>query len=54
MYYGCLDGTFDADNDHIYGEPEDGMDWLEEVYIGRAPVETAEEAEHFVDKVSKS
>ena len=52
MYYGCLDGTFDADNDHIYGEPEDGVDWLEEVYIGRAPVETVEEAEHFVDKVT--
>jgi len=51
MYYGCLDGTFDADNDHIYGEPEDGVDWLEEVYIGRAPVETVAEAEHFVDKV---
>lgn len=51
MYYGCLDGTFDADNDHIYGEPEDEVDWLEEVYIGRAPVETAAEAEHFVDKV---
>ncbi|MBU7025948.1 MAG: hypothetical protein HXS48_03325 [Theionarchaea archaeon] len=51
MYYGCLDGTFDADNDHIYGEPEDEVDWLEEVYIGRAPVETAKEAELFVDKV---
>jgi hypothetical protein len=51
MYYGCLDGTFDADSDHIYGEPEDGVDWLEEVYIGRAPVDTPQEAQNFVDKV---
>ena len=51
MYYGCLDGTFDADGDHIYGEPNDGVDWLEEVFIGRAPVETVAEAELFVDKV---
>ena len=51
MYYGCLDGTFDADNDHIYGEPTDQPDFLEEVFIGRAPVETESEAELFVDKV---
>jgi hypothetical protein len=51
MYYGCLDGDFDADNDHIYGEPEDNVDWLQEVFIGRAPVDTTAEAEHFVDKV---
>lgn len=51
MYFGCLDGTFDADGDHIYGEPNDGVDWLEEVFIGRAPVETVAEAEIFVDKV---
>jgi hypothetical protein len=51
MYFGCLDGNFDADGDHIYAEPTDGVDWLEEVFIGRAPVETVEEAEIFVDKV---
>jgi hypothetical protein len=51
MYFGCLDGDFDADDDHIYGEPADKVDWLQEVYIGRAPVETVTEAETFVDKV---
>ncbi|KYK30220.1 MAG: hypothetical protein HXS48_11315 [Theionarchaea archaeon] len=51
MYFGCLDGNFDADGDHVYGEPNDGVDWLEEVFIGRAPVETVSEAELFVDKV---
>ncbi len=51
MYYGCLDGTFNADGDYRWAEPEDGVDWLEEVFIGRAPVLLAIEAENFVDKV---
>jgi hypothetical protein len=51
MYFGCLDGNFDADGDHRYGEENDGIDWLEEVFIGRAPVETVSEAQIFVNKV---
>jgi hypothetical protein len=51
MYFGCLDGNFDADGDHIYAEPNDGVDWLEEVFVGRAPVETVAEADIFVNKV---
>jgi hypothetical protein len=51
MYFGCLDGTFNADGDANWAEPEDGVDWLEEVFIGRAPVETVAEAELFVDKI---
>lgn len=51
MYFGCLDGTFNDDNDNYWAEPTDGVDWLEEVLVGRAPVETVEEAEVFVNKV---
>ncbi|MBU7032027.1 MAG: hypothetical protein HXS53_05820 [Theionarchaea archaeon] len=51
MYFGCLDGNFDADGDHTYGESTDNVDWLMEVFIGRAPVETISEAETFVNKV---
>jgi hypothetical protein len=51
MYYGCLDGTFNDDGDNKWAEPGDGVDWLEEVFIGRAPVLTVGEAENFVDKV---
>ena len=51
MYFGCLDGDFDADGDHNYGEDSDNVDWLMEVFIGRAPVETVSEAEIFVNKV---
>ena len=44
MYYACLDGTFDFDGDGIYGESNDGVgggevDLLDEVFIGRAPVD---------------
>ena len=51
MYYGCLDGDFNADGDGKWAEPEDNVDWLEEVFIGRAPVLTWGEAQNFVDKV---
>ncbi|MCD6221042.1 hypothetical protein J7K25_02645 [bacterium] len=50
MYYGCLDGNWDADGDGIYGEENDNVDFLAEVYVGRAPVETQEEVENFVNK----
>lgn len=51
MYFGCLDGTFNDDNDSYWAEPTDGVDWLAEVFVGRAPVETVSEAEMFVNKV---
>jgi len=51
MYYGCLDGRWDGDEDRIYGEPEDSVDLIAEVYVGRAPVETHEEVENFVNKI---
>lgn len=55
IYYGALDGTWDADGDKIYGEPitlssADEADYFYEVAIGRAPVETAAEAQAFVAK----
>ncbi len=51
MYFGHLDGTFDADGDHVYAEPTDGVDWYAEVAVGRAPCETVTEAQNFVNKV---
>jgi hypothetical protein len=62
MYYGALDGSWDNDNDTIFGEavyywtgPENGTageeaDFFAEVYVGRATVDTAEEATIFVSK----
>ncbi len=49
-YYMCLDGTWNADGDAFFGEVEDEVDLLPEVFAGRAPVSTLEEARTFADK----
>jgi len=55
LYYACLDGTWDDDADGIYGESNDGIgggevDLYSDVYVGRAPVDTEEEVDNFVNK----
>ncbi len=55
LYYSCLDGTFNYDNDDKWGEPTDGensgdVDLLADVYIGRACVGEMSEVENFVNK----
>ena len=56
LYYACLEGSWNSDNDTVWGEPTDGeggkdVDLLAEVYVGRAPVETNAEVTTFVSKV---
>ncbi|TMQ69685.1 MAG: hypothetical protein E6K80_10910, partial [Candidatus Eisenbacteria bacterium] len=58
LYYSCLDGTWNADGDSLYGEGDltngtvvDAADLLPEIWVGRAPVTTVAEAQQFVDKV---
>lgn len=51
MYYSCLDGDWDADGDSNFGQVTDGVDLIPEVYVGRAPVRTAEDAALFSDKI---
>jgi len=59
VYYAGLDGTWDTDNDGIYGEGAgqgggaagDEADLLCEVSVGRATVDTVTEARNFVNKV---
>ena len=55
MYYGCLDGSFNYDNDSLYAEIGDGesggeIDLFCEVYVGRAPASSAQEVSNFVMK----
>jgi hypothetical protein len=57
LYYACLDGSWNADGDALWGEgyvssadPGDDADLVPELYLGRAPVRTPEEARRFVDK----
>ena len=55
MYYSCLDGTFNYDNDGLWGEPNDGenggeVDLYAEVHVGRAPVASGADVSNFVRK----
>lgn len=52
LYYSDLDGTWNADGDPLWGEvTSDQVDMYADVFVGRAPVETADEAAAFVSKV---
>lgn len=56
IYYAGLGGTWDNDNDHIYGEMNsadgtDEADLLADVYVGRAPVNDVTEAQNFCYKI---
>ncbi|RKZ19217.1 hypothetical protein DRQ50_02555 [bacterium] len=56
LYFAGLDGNWNANGNHRFGEPEttgvidDEADFVEEVYLGRAPVSTVTHAATFVDK----
>lgn len=56
MYFQCLDGNWNADGDHLFGEGYknpgslgDSADFYPDVYLGRASVETVDEASNFID-----
>ncbi len=51
LYYSDLDGNWDYDGDHTYGEPEDSLDLLPDVFVGRAPASSIEQAQTFINKV---
>jgi parallel beta-helix repeat protein/predicted outer membrane repeat protein len=54
LYYGALDGTWDGNANGVYGEDQvDGTDSMTEVRVGRVPVRTTEQAEAYVNKVSR-
>ncbi|MFH1752116.1 MAG: C25 family cysteine peptidase [archaeon] len=55
IYYSCLDGSYDWDEDGVYGEVSDGengsdVDLSCEVFVGRAPVDSEIELSNFVRK----
>ena len=51
LYFADLDGDWDADGDHIYGEVADSVDLYADVIIGRASVSSQSEATAWVDKI---
>jgi hypothetical protein len=50
LYYGGLDGTWDANNNHTYGELADSADMYSDVFVGRAPTYNVAMAQNFVNK----
>jgi hypothetical protein len=58
LYYSDLDRNWNADGDSLYGEgfqdsvfsPGDNVDLFPDVYVGRAPIINATQAQTFVDK----
>lgn len=52
QYFSDLDGSWDANGNHIYGQFQiDGCDWRSDVYVGRFPVNTSEEVTRWVNKI---
>jgi|GEM_PF-1140524 len=52
LYFSSLEGNWNFDGDHIFGEySDDSVDLFPDLAVGRASVETIEEANTFVSKV---
>ncbi len=57
LYYSCLDGNWNGDGDELWGEaplgglPGDDADLLPELWVGRLPVSSFEQADELVDKL---
>jgi len=50
-YYADLTGNWDSDNDRVYGEFEDNVDWAADVFVGRLPVHSPDELNILIDKI---
>lgn len=51
LYFGALDGDWNGDGDGLWGEPEDDVDLLPEVAVGRIAAGNVTEAQRQVNKV---
>ncbi len=50
LYYSALDGDWDKDADGRFGEPEDSVDLIPDVLLGRLPLATPAELQAFADR----
>lgn len=51
LYFADLQGTWNFDDDGLYGEIEDSVDLYPDLVVGRAPVSNINQAQRFVNKV---
>jgi len=53
LYFECLDGDWDANGNHQYGELNDSVDFFPELMVGRIPVQTPAEAERVLSLITQ-
>jgi len=51
LYYADLTGDWNLNKNNLWGEIGDDVDFIPEVFVGRAPVDSESEALNFVNKV---
>lgn len=51
LYFSDLDGTWDANGNHTYGEVEDSVDMYPDVFVGRASCSTVSKVQALVTKL---
>ncbi|HEX7401071.1 MAG TPA: C25 family cysteine peptidase, partial [candidate division Zixibacteria bacterium] len=51
LYFSDLDGTWDANGNHTYGEVEDSVDLYPDVFVGRAATSSVSKAQALVNKL---
>ena len=51
IYFSNLDGNWDFNNNHIYGEEGDSVDFFSDVFVGRLPCKDVEDVENMVNKI---
>jgi hypothetical protein len=50
LYYSDLDGTWDGNGNHLYGENADGIDYYSDIYVGRFSADNPAWITTMVDK----
>ncbi|UCC11736.1 MAG: hypothetical protein JSW02_10370 [candidate division WOR-3 bacterium] len=51
LYFSDLDGTWNEDEDFLFGEVEDSLDLFPDVFVGRLPVNDSADLHHYLDKL---
>jgi hypothetical protein len=50
LYYSDLDGTWDGNGNHKYGEMDDGVDLYADVFVGRVPADHTLNVTNYINK----
>ncbi|MBN2460360.1 MAG: T9SS type A sorting domain-containing protein [Candidatus Cloacimonetes bacterium] len=51
MYYSCLNGNWDANENNVFGEDDDETDFFPEVFVARIPANSAEEVDDYINRL---